>query len=126
MNCVVEEYQTSPITFINWVYKLQKDGSVIEGIRWPSILQSHCSSEPLPVLVFFEAARSDQKLPAMISLEGKYVWNSAANDHPEYPRASLEILSPQTLDEYRIPYYWDNPKPGVGIPINIVIGQFGS
>lgn len=62
----------------------------------------------------------------MIPLEGKYVWNSTTNDHPEYPKASLEILSPQTLDEYKIPYYWDTPKPGVGVLINIVIGNFGS
>lgn len=95
------------------VYNLQKDGSLVNGHRWPSILQSHDDNEPLAVLVSPEASMSHQRLPEAIPLEGKYDWTSRRDDRREYSNASLEVLSPQTLDQYKIPYYWDTPKLGV-------------
>ncbi|KAF5859391.1 hypothetical protein ETB97_002898 [Aspergillus alliaceus] len=110
--CVVEACVGIRVDYRRYMYTLQKDGRVIDGRQWPLILQSHNYSEPLCVLMSHRVPPSSEGLPATIPLEGKYEWDSPKDDPSKYLRADTEILDQKTLDEYRLPYYWDAPERG--------------
>lgn len=122
VNLILETTMDTRIDPRRCVYSLQEDGSRVDGHRWPSVLQSHHDSEPLAVLVSPEESMSYQSSLVAIPLKGKYDWTSRRDDRREYPKASLEVLSPQTLDVYKIPYYWDTPK--FGGERDLIIAQY--
>ncbi|XHG04030.1 hypothetical protein AWENTII_007312 [Aspergillus wentii] len=106
----VGEYENMDVG--NYEYRLQKDGSLIEGRNWQSILQSNSSHEPLFILASPGQTESVNRSLSTIPLEGKYSIEASTTDDKGYPRASTDVLSPETLDAYNIPYYWDFPKAG--------------
>jgi hypothetical protein len=93
----------------NWVYRLQSNGSLIDAHCWRSLLLSHSDNELLCILAVSEEAKSSKRLPIPIPLEGKYSSNTSQTDTTAlWPRARVEILSPKTLEAYKLPYYWDS------------------
>ncbi|KAE8372474.1 hypothetical protein BDV26DRAFT_98978 [Aspergillus bertholletiae] len=118
---MVEECLDDQVDHQCYTYTLQNDGSVIDGRQWPLILKSHNYSEPLCVLMSHRAPPSSG-FPATIPLEGKYKWNSPKDDSSKYVRADTEVLDQRTLDEYKLPYYWDATKRGV-VRKTIVVAQ---
>lgn len=101
------------------VYTLQNSNSLIEARHWQSILHSHPDNEPLLILLDIAASKPNpERIPVIIPLEGKYSSTKAEDlteeeNTTEYPTVSTADLSPKTLDEYKLPYYWDSPTPGV-------------
>ncbi|KAE8356115.1 hypothetical protein BDV28DRAFT_145460 [Aspergillus coremiiformis] len=91
-----------------YVFKCQKDSSIIDGRFWPSLI--HSFREPLYVLMSPQEPQASESLPLTLPLEGRYGGDTSQQDATEHIRASTAILSDKTLDAYRLPYYWDSPR----------------
>ncbi|KAJ5320287.1 hypothetical protein N7508_000570 [Penicillium antarcticum] len=96
----------------NLVYRLQSDGSRIEGHNWESVLQSHPGDEPLCILVQPEDPESLELAPLAIALEGDY--SGEFSDNFEGTRLNVKILSSQTMDAYGLPFQWGPFRSGAG------------
>ncbi|KAL3471000.1 hypothetical protein BJX99DRAFT_250770 [Aspergillus californicus] len=56
-------WSASSINTKSWVYKLQDDGSLIDGSRWLSILRSQPDGEPLLIITSSREVKSSDTLP---------------------------------------------------------------
>ncbi|KAL2868160.1 uncharacterized protein BJX67DRAFT_351219 [Aspergillus lucknowensis] len=120
VHCTLSAALDQSIEWGNLEYRLESDGSLINGRIWPSLLRSIPGDKPLLILATpAKAPHPSGRSPSLIPLERTGGTKPSKGESADTVSASTKVLDPKTLEEYKIPYKLDSPKPGAEMTITV-------